>query len=152
VNSPSVLGTATLLLALSAQAANLSVLGDWFEPLGPASLVGGAGTDIRPLIESRSYQTGVGIAGAAGEPWTLVVQRSAANLPAGVTLAVRRTGSGTCPGLVGGTNYQEIGDQAQALFSGRGDCNGIGIQLRLEGISVRQAPGAFGTTLLYSLQ
>lgn len=127
-------------------------MGDWFESVGPSSLVDGAGTDIRPLIESASYQAGVGIVGTQGEPWTLVVQRSAANLPAGVTLAVRRTGSGNCTGLAGGTAYQEIDDQVQAFFSGQGDCSGVGIQLSLQGVSVRQAPSAYGATLLYSLR
>jgi hypothetical protein len=151
VHIPPFIGTAALLLTLGAQAANLSVVGDWFESIGPGHLTGGAGTDINPLIESRSH-AGVGIASTEGEPWTLVVQRSAANLPAGVSLAVRRTDSGSCGGLVGGTAFQDLGDQVQALFSGQGDCSGIGIQLRLQGVSVRQAPGAFGTTLLYSLQ
>ncbi len=143
---------ATLLLMLDAQAASVSVMGNWFETIGPTDLVAGAGTDLRSPIESGPYQVCITVSNTDGAPWTITVQRAGADLPADVTLAVRRTGSGSCSSLTGGLDYQTLGDQGQAFVSGLGDCNEIGIQMRLEGVSILQPPGFNGTTVLYTVQ
>lgn len=145
-----ILCSAALLATPNVQAANLSVMGDWFATIGESDVASGAGSDIRSGIESSAYQAEVSIADTGGAFWTLVVSRSGANLPTGVTLAVRRTGS--CASLTGGTDYRDLTDQDQTFFSGSGDCSGIGIQLRLQGVSIRQVPGLYGTTVLYTVQ
>jgi hypothetical protein len=149
---PSFIGATALLLMLDAQAASVSVLGNWFESLGATDLVGGAGTDLRSPIESGASQVGITVSNTDGAPWALTVQRAGGDLPAGVTLAVRRTGSGNCSSLIGGMAYQNLGDQGQAFFSGLGDCAGVGIQLRLDGVSILQPPGLYGATVLYTVQ
>ncbi|RKT43123.1 hypothetical protein [Thiocapsa rosea] len=147
---------ATGVLSLSAipgaNAASVSLMGDWLPTIGAPELVGGAGTDFRFTIESSAYQATLSVAYTGGAPWRLVVNRSGFSLPAGVTLAVRRNGSGSCGNLIGGLDYLTVSDQGQELFSGTGDCSGIGIQLRLEGVSIRQPPGFYETTVLYTVQ
>jgi hypothetical protein len=147
-----ILSSVALLATLNVQAASLSVMGDWFATIGESDVVSGAGSDIRSAIESSEYQAEVSIADTGGAVWALVVSRSGANLPTGVTLAVRRTGNGSCGSLTGGTEYRDLTDQDQLFFSGLGDCSGIGIQLRLQGVSVQQAPGLYGTTVHYTVQ
>lgn len=126
-------------------------MGNWYETIGPSELLGGAGTDVSPTIESSAYAGSIDIGNTGGSSWTLLVNRSGASLPDGVTLAVRRNGSGSCGTLVGGLDYQNVSDQSQSLFNGTGDCTGISIQLRLHGLSIQQGPGLYGTTVLYSL-
>lgn len=135
-----------------ASAASVSLVGDWMPTIGTSELVGGAGTDFRSSIESSAYQATLSVSNTDGASWRLVVNRSGFSLPAGVTLAVRRNGSGSCGNLIGGLEYVPVSDQGQELFSGMGDCSGIGIQLRLEGVSIRQPPGFYETTVLYTVQ
>jgi hypothetical protein len=152
VFSSPLLGAAALLMTLGAQAATLGITGDWFQTIGSGDLIGGAGTDLRSPIESSASQGLVNIGDTNGEPWTLVVQDSGETLPSGVTLAVRRTGSGSCGGLAGGLQYQTLDGSVLAFFSGTGDCSGIGLQLQIQGLSISQGPGVHGTSLLYWLQ
>jgi hypothetical protein len=135
-----------------ANAASVNLVGDWRPTIGTSELVGGAGTDFRSTIESSAYQATLNVSNTDGASWSLVVSRSGFSLPTGVTLAVRRNGSGSCGNLIGGLDYVAVSDQGQALFSGTGDCSSIGIQLRLEGVSIRQSPGFYETTVLYTVQ
>lgn len=143
------IGTGALLATLGVQASNLSVMGNWFQQLGSSDLIGGAGTDLRSLSEGSASIT---ITDTDGLPWTLMVHHSGGTLPAGVTVALRRTTGGGCGGLVSGLEYQDVGEKSQAFFSGAGDCSDIAIQVRLQGVSIRQAPGVYETTLFYTLQ
>ncbi len=147
-----ILSSVVLLAALNLEAASISVMGEWFATIGESDLASGAGTDIRSAIESNAYQAEISIGDTGGAFWTLVVSRSGATLPTGVALAVRRNGSGSCGNLTGGMEYRDLTDQDQTFFSGVGDCSGIGIQLRLQGVSIQQAPGLYGTTILYTVQ
>ncbi len=145
-------GALSLVVILGANAASVNLVGDWVQTIGTPELVGGAGTDFRSTIESSAYQATISVSNTDGESWRLVVNRSGFSLPAGVTLAVRRNGSGSCGNLIGGLDYVPVSDQGQELFSGTGDCSGIGIQLRLEGVSIRQTPDFYETTVLYTVQ
>lgn len=146
------LGVACLCMAISASAADVSVLGSWSETLGAAALVAGAGSDIGSPIESGSHQATLDISNTAGAPWTIGVERSGSGLPPGVTLAVRRTSDGSGEGsIAGGQVYLTVGSGEQSLFYGSGDRSGVGLQLRLEGVSVENGPGAYDTTLTYRI-
>jgi len=146
------LGAMCLALAPLAQAADLNLVGGWFETLGAADLVAGAGSDLRSPITSGSSQATLDIANTDGAPWTIGVRRSSSSLPGGVALAVRRTTSGSGDGHVsGGEGYVTVGTSEQVLCSGEGDLDGIGLQLRLSGVSVEQGAGTFGATLTYRI-
>ncbi|WP_233490323.1 hypothetical protein [Thiocapsa marina] len=140
-------------LALSAQAADISLTGgDWSETIDAGDLIAGAGSDIRSPIESGSYQATLDISNTGGALWTVGVQRSGSSLPSGVTLAVRRTSDGSGGGsITGGQSYLTVGSLEQAIFYGSGDRSGIRLQLRLDGVSVGNGPGAYDTTLIYRI-
>ncbi|WP_242464228.1 hypothetical protein [Thiococcus pfennigii] len=133
-----------------AQAADISVFGNWSETLGAADLVGGAGTDIRSPITSGAYQATLDLSNTDGAAWTVGVRRASSSLPTGVAVAVRRTTGGSGDGgISGGQDFLTVGANEQVLCSGHGDRSGIGLQFRLTGVSVEQGTGGFGATLVY---
>ncbi len=144
-----------LLCALAmpfTHAADIEVFGFWSEQLGAIDLASGAGSDIRSPIISDPLHAQINIANTGGGSWTLVLRREGSNLPSEVTLAVRRSSSGSGAGSVsGGEDYLTVTDSDQALFSGSGDRDGIGLQLRLQGVSVRHGAGTFGSLLRYAM-
>jgi hypothetical protein len=145
-------GALCLAVASVAQAADLTVTGSWSETLGPPDLVDGAGTDIRSPITSGSYQATLDIANTGGAAWTIGVRRASSNLPTGVAIAVRRTTTGTGDGgISGGESFLTVGGTEQTLCSGTGDRSGVGLQLRLNSISVAHGTGSFGATLTYRI-
>jgi len=136
------------------QAADINLTGGgWSETIDSGDLVAGAGTDIRSPIESGSAELRVDVSNASGASWTINLRRRDLSWPSGVALAARRTTDGSGAGSIsGGASYQTITALDQALFSGSGDRSGIGIQLKLEGLSVQHAPAFYETSLTYSIQ
>ncbi len=145
---------AAALAAAPAGAADIGLTGGgWSETIDAGDLFAGAGTDIRSPIESGSSEFRVDVSNTGGASWTLNLRRSDLSWPSGVTLAARRTTDGSGAGSIsGGASYQTISALDQALFSGSGDRSGIGIQLKLEGLSVQHAPAFYETTVTYSIQ
>ena len=151
--SPGGLGLLSLLLAGAVQAAGITVVGHWFETIGVEDLTAGAGTDFRPAIENEALPTTVTIANTQGAAWMLWARCRDSSLPAAVSLAVRRTTDGSGDGSIsGGMDYLQLTDYEQVLASGVGDRSGIGLRLRLSGVSISQGPGAHGCTLDYRVQ
>ena len=146
---------AWLALAMNAgaNAAGLTLIGNWFTSIGSGDLVMGPGTDFRPTFESGATGATMGITNTNGAPWILYVRRETSTLPPAVSIAVRRTSNGTGNGSIsGGTDYLVVTDDEQILFQGVGDRNGIGQQLRLAGISIKQGAGAHSCNLIYRIE
>ena len=153
-----------LIIALTAAAAALAAApagaadiglsgGGWSQTIDAGDLFAGAGSDLRSPIESGSSEFRVDVSNSGGASWTLSLRRSDLSWPSGVALAARRTSDGSGAGSIsGGTGYQSVTALDQALFSGSGDRSGIGIQLKLEGLSVQHAPAFYETRLTYSIQ
>jgi len=144
---------AAVLAAAQAGAADIGLTGGgWSETIDAGDLFAGAGTDIRSPIESGSSEFRVDVSNTGGASWTVRLRRSDLSWPSGVTLAARRTTDGSGAGSIGGgASYQNVTGLDQALFSGSGDRSGIGIQLKLEGLSVQHAPALYETTLTYTI-
>lgn len=142
--------SALLTAAIPAQGGDLSVLGGWSPLIDAGALAAGAGSDFRTSIESPTSETRISILNTSGSPWTLWVRQATSSLPSGVTLSLRRTTSGSGAGdLTGGQSYLSLDQGEQALFSGTGDRTGIGLQWRLDGVSIRQGPGVHGGAIQY---
>ena len=83
----------------------------------------------------------------------------AVNLPAGVTLEVKRANAGNKPGAGGGqgqvndgdTNYLAVTDVPKKIFSGKGDRENIGLLFQLRNISVVQPVGNLGYHLVFEV-
>lgn len=105
-------------------------------------------------IDSAASALLINIDVAETEAWTVSVQTQNANLPEGLTLSIKRITNGTGDGAIsGGTDYATVGDTAQIMFSGTGNRQGVGVQLRLNGIAGgRPPPGNYGASILYSLE
>jgi len=147
---------ALLLVACTlstARAADISVVGNWYEVVDSNDLTADAGSDLRSPIESGGALATVDISTTGGGSWVVKVSKSNLNWPAGVSIAVRRTSDGTGAGTIsGGTGYLTVTETEQTLFSGSDDRNGIQLQLRTESLSIGDAPGSYGATLTYRVE
>ena len=140
------------LLALAcigtSSAADIDITGQWSKIVTRSDLVGGAGTDLPPAIESSPALATVIISNAEGATWAVRVSRNDINWPQGANVSVRRTGESTC--AIGGTDYVLLGGAAHSLFTGTGDCE-VQIQLKVEGISIHTAQSAYSLLIRYSI-
>lgn len=142
-----------VLTAGAVEAADIGVAGGWSNSIGSQDLIAGAGTDFRSPILSDPGLGTIEIANTGGQTWSVRVRRDGSALPAGVALAVRRTTNGSGGGSInGGTDYLVVGDQEQTFFTGAGDLGGIGLQLRLAGVSISQGPGFHESSLVYRIE
>ena len=142
-----------LFACLTAGAADISVDGGWWEQIDSADLAAGAGTDLRSSLESPAGVSRLDITNTSGQPWSVRVSCDAAELPAGLVLAVRRTTDGSGGGSVsGGTGYLTLGATERVLFTGTADRTSVGLQYRLEGLGVTQSPAVLVPSVTYSIE
>jgi hypothetical protein len=133
--------------------ADILVVGNWTRIVDQNDLASGAGSDIRTPIESAVGQVQISISNTGGGSWSLLVAKSDTNWPAGVSAAVKRTSDGSGSGTIsGGTAYLVVTATNQIFISGTGDRSDIQLQLKTEGLSVRNSPSSYSTTLTYTLQ
>jgi len=142
-------------LSHPAQAKDITVLGNWSLTIGPADLVGGAGTNLNSTYQSDPAQVYVTISNCTRttEKWHVNVKRTDTVWDSQLQLWVQRTGSGVGSGWLwgGGATYQQVGLTDGYFFYGKGDLSSIPIQLELTGVSVSIAPGTYSTTVTYTL-
>jgi hypothetical protein len=144
-----------LLLWCSCQAfaADITVTGNWSAAITRDDLTGGAGTNLRSPIESNSGQVTLDILNTGGATWMVMVARNDINWPVGVALALRRTSTGAGTGAIsGGAAYLSLGPGAQTFLTGSGDRTGIQIQLKSDGMSVKNIAGLYNGTISYVIQ
>ncbi|WP_175534586.1 hypothetical protein [Thiocapsa roseopersicina] len=131
----------------------ITLLGSWSQPIGSSLLVGGPGTGIQSPIESDPIQATISISGTGQAAWRVKVRQDFVDMPTEVLLAVRRTTDGAGQGSVlGGQEFLVIGETEQILFEGNGDRSEIGLQYKLEGVTILQGQGRHGSTLLYRVE
>ncbi|QVL51028.1 MAG: hypothetical protein KFB96_11830 [Thiocapsa sp.] len=145
---------AVLVLAtFVAHGSRISLVGSWSQPIGSSLLTGGPGTGIRSPIESDPVQATISISDTDQAAWCVKVRQVSADMPTDVLLAVKRTTDGVGQGsILGGQNYLVIGETEQILFEGIGDRSEIGLQYKLEGVTILQGQGRHGSTLLYRVE
>lgn len=137
-----------------AYAIDLQVVGAWSTAIDAGDLVGGAGTDLAPTHDSAPLQTAVDIATTTSptDAWRVDVRRSDTSWDPAVRVWVRRSSDGTGAGSVsGGTSWVEVTSGGTTLFDGQGDRAGVGLQVRLTGLSVGVAVDTHATTLVYTV-
>ncbi len=136
--------------ACGVSAAEINLVGSWLKSFDIQDLRSGVGSDFRSPVESDVNEKSIEISNATGLSWAIKVRRADTNMPAQVGVAVRRTTNGIGDGTIaGGESYLTISEQEQVLFSGSGDRVGVGLQLRLEGISIKEDPGLYSAMLIY---
>ncbi|MFC2078159.1 hypothetical protein ACFLTM_05055 [Candidatus Bipolaricaulota bacterium] len=127
--------------------------GDWSVTISTADLLGGAGTDLQGTYESPSNQVLLSVGGTTGptDTWRVDVRRSDATWHEDVHLSILRTGDGAGGSVSGGLESLEILGTDTTFLSGSDDVTGIPCQLILTGISIQVPPGAYGTTVVFTV-
>lgn len=145
----------TMLFLASIAEAQIAITasGNVSETIDAADLQAGAGSDLYPTYESAADATMISISGTAGagDAWRVDVKRVDTSWHAGLTLSVRRTGSGTGGSVSGGLTYLEILGTDQTLFSGSGDVAGVPFQFRLSGMSIQVPAGTYSTAIWFTV-
>lgn len=156
-----IIGILSLSNPLSAQEVTIEVIGQ--PAFGQTVIITTeAGEDITGTITESQINTELNIYSTGDinrnnheyEVWVRAV-----NLPAGVTLEVKRANAGNKPGAGGGqgqvnggdTNYLAVTDVPQKFFSGKGDREKIGLLFQLRNISVVQPVGNLGYHLVFEV-
>lgn len=87
--------------------------------------------------------------------WSVLVSKSDISWPAGVQLAVRRTGDGSLYSNSGsiqnGLNFVSLTSVDQAFFNGRRGRIDVPIQYRLSNLSVTIPAGTYTTVVTYTI-
>jgi len=122
-------------------AISISASGGWSETIDENDLVAGAGSDLKSTYESATNATLLTISGCqnSDDTWQVKVSYSSSNWP--FSLSVKKSGG----------NYQTITTTQTDFFSGKGDTSNIALQYKLEGMSIKIAPGTYSTTITYTV-
>lgn len=144
-----------LLLTQVAWAIDIDISGSWSPLITSKNLKAGAGSNLISTYESVSGVVLITISGTTGknDAWRVRVRRQDSTWNANFTLFVKRIGDGTGGGgISGGQTYQAITTGNNEFFTGTGDRAGIPLQFRLEGMSLKAPPGAYSTTITYTVE
>jgi hypothetical protein len=122
--------------------------------IGAGDLQAGAGTDFASPLDVDVLVATLAIRNTGGGAWSVKVAREGNenDWPPGVTLAVKRSGGVDEAGITDGTSYRALSGDLQTFFNGAGDYHTIQILLRLEGLTVQTAPGAYNLTIRYAIE
>jgi hypothetical protein len=144
----------SIAVAQEAQAEiNITVAGSWLLTIDATDLVDGAGTGLIDTYENIADAVSISISGTTGasDTWRVDVKKVDTDWYGSFHLYVQRTSEGTGGSVSGGAAYQEITDMNQSFFDGSDDVSGIGIQLKLSGVSVQIPPDTYATTVYYTV-
>lgn len=122
-------------------AISISASGGWSETIDEYDLTSGAGSDLQSTYESATDATLLTISECqnSDDTWKVNVSYSSSSWP--FSLSVKKSGG----------NYQTITTTQTDFFSGSGDTSGIALQYKLEGVSIKIAPGTYSTTITYTV-
>src|SRR6476620_9806394 len=143
-----------LLLCSIARGENMTGIGNWTFSLSAANLTNGAGSNFLGSAESISGTTVLSLGGVGSQTWTVVARRGAGTWDSGVTILVRRTSDGTGPGngtISGGQSYIELTTSNTILFTGNKARDGVTIQYKVMGLSVRTPAATYTSPVIFSI-
>lgn len=144
-----------LLICLPLNAATISATGSWSNSLSSANLVAGAGTDLVSTLTSTSNVITVDVTNAPVVGNYRVYARVSSGVPAGVTIAVKRTTDGDSllplALIAGGSSYITLSTTDTEIFYGALDRYNIALQLRATGVSVGITPATYTPNIILSV-
>lgn len=121
--------------------------GDWNVTVNEFNLTGGAGTGLTGTYTSAAAQTTLTVWGVGNWNWRIDIYKVDNTWSPAFTLYARRT-SGTASG---GTTYQVVTDVSQPFFTGSNPQSGLGIQYRLQGVSLAVPVNSYSVTVYYTM-
>lgn len=126
--------------SLNAEQPKISVSGGWFLNINELNLTSGAGSDLKNTYISLPDATVIDISASPKTLWTVYARITA--VPNSLIISVRRTSNGEGTGWIeGGEHFIRLSESYTKLFSGKGSRNGITLQYKLSGISIKTPPG-----------
>lgn len=149
--------SALILIACSvispAFAIDVTTTGDWTQTIDSDDLLSGAGSNLNSTYESSSEQVLIDISNTmgSGDSWRIDIRKSDISWNSNIKVFAHRTSNGSGGSVYGGTSYIQITDSDQTFFSGTDDVSDIGIQYKIEGISIEINPNIYTTTIIYTV-
>ena len=144
----------TVTAALAAPPPNISirVSGKWTLKIDAANLAGGAGSDLLDAYETAVDAISISITKVGGN-WRLDIKRVDTLWPAAVGVYALRTSGGSGSGTItgGDSSYQPVTTTDAYFFQGSLDRSGIGVQLKVDGVSVAIPADDYATTIYYTV-
>lgn len=131
-----------LALASAARGADITSLGDWVENITGASLVAGAGSDVK-APESVAGVTVLAISNTSG-PWRLKARRSSGTWDSQLAIWVKRSTDGAGA-------YVQLGTGDVEISTGTDD-GSVSLQFKLTGLTRSVAPGNYASAILFTVQ
>ena len=149
----------TLILLVAIQigqpvyAIDVDINGAWSVTIDSSDLVAGAGSILKKIYESPADQVLVDILNTmgGGDTWRIDVKKSDISWNSDILVYARRTSSGSGGTVTGGETYQEITNSDQSLFIGVADVSDIGMQYKIDGVSIDINPNNYSTTIIYTV-
>jgi len=140
-------------ISSSVFAVDLALTGDWSKTIDADDLSFGAGSDLNPAYESPSDQVLIDITNTmgGGDSWRIDVHKSDVSWNANIAVYTKRTSNGSGGSVSGGTSYVQITDSDQIFFSGTDDVTDIGLQYKIDGVSIDINPDTYSTTIVYTV-
>lgn len=153
------------LLFISASTASaqlvVSQVSTWKKDVDAAdlSIPNEAGADLNSTVETSPNFNQLDIRNLAdAKGWKISVSRQDINWPAAFTLSVKRTSNGipcvTCAGVNTGSSvsgYIPLGTLEQDFIFGNGEVSNIGLQFKIDGISLVVDAQSYSTEIMYTL-
>lgn len=144
-----------VLAAPSALAADIAASGNWSPSVDATDLLTGAGSDLSPEQQSATAEIILDLTNlvSASDAWRVDISRDDLGWDPDVHLWVTRTSTGSGPGTItGGSSWVELTGVTRSFFSGTGDRAGIGLQLRITGLSISTLPpSSYASSVTYTL-
>jgi hypothetical protein len=137
----------------SAHAIDLELTGTWTITIDSGDLAAGPGTDLTAIYESPADQVLVDILNSmgGGDSWRIDVKKSDVSWNSNLSVYARRTSDGFGGSVSGGESYQIITNSDQSLFTGTDDITDIGMQYKINGVSININPNNYATTIIYTV-
>lgn len=141
-------------LVVPAAAADLAVTpANFSTQIGAAQLAAGAGSNFESPVVSDVLLATLTISNTGGANWQLEIALDGgeADLPAGVSLSLRRAGGAGEAGISGGLGYQALTGSPETFFNGSGDYASVEILLQIDGITAAVPPAQYTPNLRYTI-
>ena len=137
----------------SVHAIDIVLTGIWSVNIDAGDLAAGVGSDLNPSYESPADQVLLDILNTmgGGDNWRIDVKKSDIAWSPNISVYTRRTSGGSGGSVSGGETYQIITNTDQSLFTGTADVSDIGMQYKIDGVSIDIDPSNYVTTIIYTV-
>lgn len=132
-------------------AVTITVTGSWSQTVGASNLASGAGSNLSNPVASPTDQLSIAVGSGSGSGSGnshVTVQRVDTGWNSNLNIYVQMTSNnGT---VSGGTAYLLVTTSPQTFITEKGNPT-VGVQVKLDGLSLQVPPGTYTTGLLFTV-